>query len=224
MKLDGCFIGACTTTEEELTLVLAALVLETGLRTGLTPVSRGKRRVTPGSLIIIERLERAGLLSIYEEAGFEVGAPGCSYCVGINDIDAAQPGEVWLSYQNRNFRNRRGKGSIGNITCAVAVAASSFTMEVTDPKNLMKLIDRQKYERLIKQWKLVQHESPSIEEPRPVLTPHADRQRAQGWTGEAANGKGSTKQVVRSTIQRFEENVDTYVSNAFRAWGNEPKC
>lgn len=88
MRLDGCFIGACTTTEEE--LVLAALVLEAGLRSGLRSISRGKRVVTPGSLIIIDRLEARGLLEVYREAGFEINAPSCSYCVGINDVDVAQ--------------------------------------------------------------------------------------------------------------------------------------
>jgi homoaconitate hydratase len=111
MKLDGCFIGACTTTEED--LIVAALVLEAGLRAGLVPVPHGRRRVTPGSLTIIKNLERHGLTTIYEQAGFDIGAPGCSYCVGINDVDVAGEGEVWLSSQNRNFRNMMGKGNSG---------------------------------------------------------------------------------------------------------------
>lgn len=119
--LDGCFIGACTTTEEE--LILGALVLEAGLKSGLRSTTKVKRRVTPGSLIITTKLQQLGLDKVYEEAGFEIGAPGCSYCVGINDVDVAQEGEVWLSSQNRNFRNRMGMGSFGNITSAAAVAA-----------------------------------------------------------------------------------------------------
>lgn len=39
--LDGVFIGACTTAEEE--LILAGLVLEAGLKKGLVPVTRGRR-------------------------------------------------------------------------------------------------------------------------------------------------------------------------------------
>jgi homoaconitate hydratase len=144
--LHGCFIGACTTTEEE--LILAALVLEAGLRSGLKPITKGKRRVTPGSLIVTNRLEALGLIDVYEEAGFQIRAPGCSYCVGINDIDVAQEGEVWLSSQNRNFRNRMGKDSFGNITSAAAVAASSFDMHITDPKKLLGLIDKEKYAAL----------------------------------------------------------------------------
>jgi homoaconitase/3-isopropylmalate dehydratase large subunit len=75
-KLDGCFIGACTTAEED--LILAALVLEAGMKKGLVPALGGKRKVTPGSVPIVAKLRRLGLLKIYEQAGFIVGAPGCS--------------------------------------------------------------------------------------------------------------------------------------------------
>jgi homoaconitase/3-isopropylmalate dehydratase large subunit len=105
--LDGCFIGACTTTEED--LVLAALVLKAGLERGLKPIVNGKRKLVPGSLPILRRLREQGLLDVYKEAGFEIGVPGCSYCVGMS-ADKAEEGEVWLSSQNRNFQNRMGKG------------------------------------------------------------------------------------------------------------------
>ena len=90
--------------------MLGALVLEQGLRNGLQPVSTGKRKVVPGSLPILDRLRKSGLADIYEQAGFEIGVPGCSYCVGMS-ADKAAEGEVWLSSQNRNFENRMGKGA-----------------------------------------------------------------------------------------------------------------
>jgi homoaconitase/3-isopropylmalate dehydratase large subunit len=108
MKLDGCFIGACTTAEED--LIMGALVLEQGIRSGMRPVGHGKKRkVVPGSRPILDKLRSTGLAQIYEDAGFEVGIPGCSYCVGMS-ADKAGEGEVWLSSQNRNFENRMGKG------------------------------------------------------------------------------------------------------------------
>jgi homoaconitase/3-isopropylmalate dehydratase large subunit len=106
--LDGCFIGACTTTEED--LILGAMILEIGLKRGQRPVKTGKRKVVPGSLPILHRLQELGFVKIYEEAGFEVGIPGCSYCVGMS-ADKAAEGEVWLSSQNRNFENRMGTGT-----------------------------------------------------------------------------------------------------------------
>lgn len=97
--LNGVFIGACTTTEEE--LVLAALVLRAGMRKGV-PRSPGKRHYVPGSLPIVEKLRSLKLLEVYEAAGFTRGPPGCSYCVGLS-AEKASKGETWLSSQNRNF-------------------------------------------------------------------------------------------------------------------------
>ncbi|KAE8987853.1 hypothetical protein PR003_g22597 [Phytophthora rubi] len=130
IKLDGCFIGACTTTQKD--LILGALVLQQAMLEGTRPSANGQRRVTPGSLVIIDRLKDLGLIRIYEETGFTIGVPSCSFCVGIG-ADVAGEGEVWLSSQNRNFRNRMGQGSIGNLSSAAVVATSSFDMEVVDP-------------------------------------------------------------------------------------------
>ncbi|OQU96221.1 Aconitase domain-containing protein [Cladophialophora immunda] len=139
MAFDGVFLGACTTTEED--LVLAGRVLQAGLRRGLKPVRRGRRHVVPGSLPIMDKLQRLGLLEVYEAAGFTRGVPGCSFCVGMG-ADKAGPGETWLSSQNRNFKNRMGPGSFGNITSAAVVAASSFSMCLTDPAPLLDDIKR----------------------------------------------------------------------------------
>ncbi|KAK5175793.1 uncharacterized protein LTR77_000933 [Saxophila tyrrhenica] len=204
--LDGCFIGACTTTEEE--LILAALVLDAGLRSGQVPTAKGKRRVTRGSLVIINRLDELGLLDAYRKAGFEIGAPGCSYCVGINDVDVAQEGEVWLSSQNRNFRNRMGKGSIGNVTSAAAVAASSFTMRVTDPRPLLGLINEADYTSLIRTYNTDIPGTVTISEPEPRLasSPHLSK---------LGDGNGDSVRIARDQspivgkIQRLEDNVDT---------------
>jgi homoaconitate hydratase len=106
--LQGVFIGACTTTEED--LIFAGLVLREAMKMGMKPTAAGLRRVTPGSKSIVDRLEQLGLLSVYEKAGFVVGAPGCSYCVGMG-VDKAGKGEVWLSSQNRNYRDRMGPGT-----------------------------------------------------------------------------------------------------------------
>lgn len=114
MELDGCFIGACTTAEED--ILLGALVLEEGLKMGKKPTAKGKRKVVPGSRPIRHRLEQTGLADVYRAAGFEIGIPGCSYCVGMS-ADKAGEGEVWLSSQNRNFENRMGKGEFRMLIC-----------------------------------------------------------------------------------------------------------
>ncbi|KIX06230.1 uncharacterized protein Z518_04205 [Rhinocladiella mackenziei CBS 650.93] len=142
-KLDGVFIGACTTTEEE--LVLAALVLKVGLDKKL-PKAKGKRHYVPGSLPIVEKLKNLQLLEIYEAAGFTRGPPGCSYCVGLS-AEKANEGETWLSSQNRNFKNRMGKGAFGDVTSAIVCAASSFSMTITSPTEFLKELDVEFFRR-----------------------------------------------------------------------------
>ncbi|KAI3327942.1 aconitase iron-sulfur domain-containing protein [Xylariaceae sp. AK1471] len=137
-ELDGCFIGACTTAEED--LIIGALVLQAGLDQGFEPANKGRRLVVPGSRPTRRKLEDLGLLDVYRRAGFNVGVPGCSMCIG-QGTDKAQPGEHWLSSQNRNFKNRMGQHSIGNIAAAATVTASSFAMRVTDPQPLLDKLD-----------------------------------------------------------------------------------
>lgn len=160
--LDGCFIGACTTAEED--LILAALALEAGLEMGKGPIKSGKRKVVPGSLPIRNKLDRLGLIDVYEKAGFEVGIPGCSYCVGLA-ADKASAGEIWLSSQNRNFENRMGPGSIGHITSAITVAASSFDMQITNPQELLDAIDAQRLESCLGTKNTAQNVPPEYFEP-----------------------------------------------------------
>ena len=141
-NLDGVFIGACTTTEEE--LVLAALVLKVGLAKEL-PLAKGKRHYVAGSLPIVQKLQELGLLEIYEEAGFTRGPPGCSLCVGLS-AEKADKGETWLSSQNRNFQNRMGKGSFGHLSSAMVCAASAFSMTITSPAAFLDDIDVEFFE------------------------------------------------------------------------------
>ncbi|RHY30215.1 hypothetical protein DYB32_004515 [Aphanomyces invadans] len=204
MPLDGCFIGACTTTQED--LILGALVLQQGQLAGC-PITPGNKRVTPGSLQIVAHLQELGLLSIYEAAGFTVGVPSCSFCVGIG-ADVAQPGEVWLSSQNRNFRNRMGKGSIGHLASAAAVAASSFRMQVTDPAELLAKVDFALFDAY-RQWNTSATDSAQatfhVSEPAPDLTPVVFTRPP----ADASEMRASTSSIMTGRVQVFEDDVDT---------------
>jgi homoaconitase/3-isopropylmalate dehydratase large subunit len=109
LMLQGCFIGACTTAEED--IVLAAFVLEEAMKRGARPTKSGKRKMVPGSRPILNNLRKHGLTNIFEQAGWEIGVPSCSYCVGMS-ADQAAKGETWLTSQNRNFENRMGPGML----------------------------------------------------------------------------------------------------------------
>ena len=221
-SLDGCFIGACTTAEED--LILGALVLEQGLKTGLRPVGTGKRKVVPGSRPILDKLRKSGLAAIYEQAGFEIGIPGCSYCVGMS-ADKAAEGEVWLSSQNRNFENRMGKGSIGNLASAATVAASSFNMTIADPRELIDQIDPARWESLKGRGSLptIKSTEPHYVEPPRGSSDEVDNtglipNEAQA-TGigsvptpdseQTVQGSGGRDRMISGKVQKLGDFIDT---------------
>ncbi|KAJ5124316.1 uncharacterized protein N7515_008141 [Penicillium bovifimosum] len=212
-QLDGCFIGACTTTEED--LILGALILEQGLKNGMKPTKSGKRKVVPGSMPILNKLRETGMLEIYEAAGFEIGIPGCSYCVGMS-ADRAGPGEVWLSSQNRNFENRMGKGSFGNLASAITVAASSFEMKVFDPRPLLKSIELDRLDKIIGHAK----KPPRVGESMTYIEPggpcvsltgkhEIKQQTSQNAEGRASLANSERNKVRRGKIQRLGDFIDT---------------
>ncbi|KAJ1909902.1 hypothetical protein IWQ60_010929 [Tieghemiomyces parasiticus] len=205
MKLDGVFIGACTTAEED--LIMGALVLEAGLKAGKV-AALGKRRVTPGSVPILAKLRRLGLLAVYEKAGYDIGAPGCSYCIAMA-ADRALDGEIWLSSQNRNFQNRMGPGSIANLASAATVAASSFDMTVTDPSELLGAIDCTRFQKMLELWLEKPVESVVVSEPNPA--PHDEGPDASAPDTANPNVVESTAlpKTIAGRIQRFGANVDT---------------
>ncbi|KAG3118747.1 putative aconitate hydratase [Phytophthora idaei] len=216
MKLDGCFIGACTTTQED--LILGAMVLQQAMLEGKRPSANGNRRVTPGSLEIIDRLKELGLIRIYEEAGFTVGVPSCSFCVGIG-ADVAGEDEVWLSSQNRNFRNRMGKGSIGNLSSAAVVAASSFDMEVVNPLPYLDKINKEDFDRY-RNWVEPDASTPSpakttksytVVEPNPVLASGDDDASVQQAKEQAAVAELEAALPLKFSgkVQKFGDNIDT---------------
>jgi aconitate hydratase/homoaconitate hydratase len=196
-EMQGTFIGACTTTEEE--LVIAGLVLKRAMESGRAPTDSPNRLVVPGSVEIRDNLKKSGLLDVYEKAGFRVGSPGCSMCLGIAS-DKAGPGENWLTSQNRNFENRMGAGSHAWLASAPAVAASAFDLAITDPRPLLAEISRDEVDRYLERE--LSGAPIVVSEPQPDLLEAA---ATDGEANEAANGSG----VIEGRVQRFGDHIDT---------------
>ena len=200
LPLDGLFIGACTTTEEE--LVLGALVLEAAGAPARAPQPR--QLVVPGDLNIQENLRRAGLWAIYERNGFRVGPPGCSMCLGVASEKAGK-GEKWLSSQNRNYENRMGEGSFAYLASGATVAASAASMKIADPRPLLARVDQDRYRRILGERKPRRTPELRAIEPETHLAPGG----ATFVPPRASDaGKGAAG-VLQSRIQRFEDNIDT---------------
>jgi 3-isopropylmalate dehydratase small subunit len=198
-ELQGLFVGACTTTEEE--LVLGALVLEAA---GVSRAPNDKQIVVPGDLTIQENLRRAGLWSIYEKAGFRVDPPGCSMCLGVASRKAL-PGEKWLSSQNRNFENRMGDGSLAHLSSAATVAASAAGMKIADPRPLLAKVDQDRFRKILGERK--PRRTPEVQIIEPEIA-----QAGAASASTAREGRAADKQraaVISSRVQRFGDNVDT---------------
>lgn len=197
MPLHGAFIGACTTTEEE--LVLGALVLEAMMK-GREPMPpHPKRLVVPGDLGIVERMRQGGLWSIYERAGFRVGPPGCSMCLGVASEKAA-PGEVWFSSQNRNYENRMGAGSLAWLASAATVAASAVDFKVVDPRVVLGNLDVERFERLL--FRDSRRPLPEIRLSEPDVSVVTQK-------GEGSVGGAGSQSRIEGRVQRFGDHVDT---------------
>src|SRR5437868_9553272 len=205
MPLDGLFIGACTTTEEE--LVLGALVLEAAEKRAGAPARRApqpKQLVVPGYLGIEQNLRRAGLWEIYERNGFRTGPPGCSMCLGVASEKAGK-GEKWLSSQNRNYENRMGEGSLAHLASAATVAASAAQTKVTDPRPLLASIDQDRYRRILGERKQRAAAEVRVVEPRMRV----GRGAQAGGAKQERTADRARAATVRARIQRFGDDVDT---------------
>lgn len=75
-------ITSCTNTSNPSVMVGAGLVARKARRRGLTRKPWVKTSLAPGSKVVTDYLERAGLLSDLEAAGFYLVGYGCTTCIG----------------------------------------------------------------------------------------------------------------------------------------------
>jgi len=129
IPIDRVFIGSCTNGRIE-DLRAAAEVARLGH-------AKIEAWIVPGSAQVKHQAEQEGLDKIFEDAGFQWRAPGCSLCTAING-DQLQPGERSASTSNRNFKGRQGTGSRTHLVSPAMAAAAAITGTLTDVRKLYK--------------------------------------------------------------------------------------
>ncbi|CAK0761167.1 3-isopropylmalate dehydratase subunit LeuC [Gammaproteobacteria bacterium] len=121
IAVDKVFIGSCTNGRIE-DLRAAAMIVK-GRKVAATIKLA---LVVPGSGLVKAEAEAEGLDAIFQAAGFEWRAPGCSMCLAMN-ADRLSPGERCASTSNRNFEGRQGAGGRTHLVSpAMAAAAAIF--------------------------------------------------------------------------------------------------
>lgn len=108
-------ITSCTNTSNPSVLIAAGLVARKALEKGLSVKPYVKTSLAPGSRVVTEYLQQAGLIDPLSKLGFNVIAYGCTTCIGNS---GPLPGEVAKAVTgsdlvaaavisgNRNFEGR----------------------------------------------------------------------------------------------------------------------
>jgi len=108
-------ITSCTNTSNPSVLVAAGLVARKAVEKGLTTAPQVKTSLAPGSRVVTEYLEKAGLIEPLSRLGFNVVAYGCTTCIGNSgplpgEVAKAVTGEDLVAAAvisgNRNFEGR----------------------------------------------------------------------------------------------------------------------
>ena len=108
-------ITSCTNTSNPSVMIAAGLIAKKAVEAGLAPPPTVKTSLAPGSRVVTDYLEKAGLQAYLDRLGFNVVGYGCTTCIGnagpldpaIEDLIAAK--DLVLASVlsgNRNFEAR----------------------------------------------------------------------------------------------------------------------
>jgi len=146
-------ITSCTNTSNPGVLLAAGLLAKKAVEAGLTVQPHIKTSLAPGSRIVTEYLEKAGLLPYLEKLGFNVAAYGCTTCIGNAGDLAPELNQVITDNDlvcaavlsgNRNFEARIHPNLKANflasppLVVAYAIAGNVTVDLMTQPVGLGK--------------------------------------------------------------------------------------
>ena len=108
-------ITSCTNTSNPSVLMAAGLVAKKAVEKGLKSQPWVKTSLAPGSQVVADYLEKAGLQSYLDQLGFNIAGFGCTTCIGnagplaepiANAIDSNKMTVSAVLSGNRNFEGR----------------------------------------------------------------------------------------------------------------------
>ncbi len=141
-------ITSCTNTSNSAVMVAAGLVAQKAAARGVAAKPWVKTSLAPGSRVVTDYLDGAGLTKPLEDVGFFTVGYGCTTCIGNSGplsppiVDSIQSGELLVTSVlsgNRNFEGRVSPHTRGNylasppLVVAYAIAGTVDIDLQTDP-------------------------------------------------------------------------------------------
>jgi aconitate hydratase len=141
-------ITSCTNTSDPAVLIASGLLARNAVKRGLEVKPYVKTSLAPGSRVVIEYLERAGLIEPLKKLGFHNVGFGCTTCIGnsgplsksvIDAINGANLIVAAVLSGNRNFEGRVSPDTRANylasppLVVAYALAGTVDIDLTTDP-------------------------------------------------------------------------------------------
>ena len=132
-KIDVAFLGSCTNGRlsdfREVTKYLKGHKVSEGV----------KAIAVPGSQVVDLMAKKEGIDKIFNEAGFEWRAAGCSMCLAMNP-DKLIGDQLCASSSNRNFKGRQGSPTGRTVLMSpVMVAAAAVNGHISDAREVFSL-------------------------------------------------------------------------------------
>ncbi|MCH2063213.1 MAG: 3-isopropylmalate dehydratase large subunit [Roseibacillus sp.] len=133
VEIDVAFIGSCTNGRLSDFREAARFLQGHKVAPGVKAIA------VPGSQITAIQCEREGLDKIFENAGFEWRAAGCSMCLAMNP-DKLVGDQLCASSSNRNFKGRQGS-PVGRtvLMSPVMVCAAAVSGAIADARDVFQV-------------------------------------------------------------------------------------
>ena len=132
-KIDVAFLGSCTNGRLSDFREVAKYLKGHKVSGGVKAIA------VPGSQVVDLMAKKEGIDKIFNEAGFEWRAAGCSMCLAMNP-DKLIGDQLCASSSNRNFKGRQGSPTGRTVLMSpVMVAAAAVNGHISDAREVFSL-------------------------------------------------------------------------------------
>ena len=132
-KIDVAFLGSCTNGRLSDFREVAKYLKGHKVSEGVKAIA------VPGSQVVDLMAKKEGIDKIFNEAGFEWRAAGCSMCLAMNP-DKLVGDQLCASSSNRNFKGRQGSPTGRTVLMSpVMVAAAAVNGHISDAREVFSL-------------------------------------------------------------------------------------